>query len=119
MQIENLLHLKMSMQKAFCADTAYCNMEGATPSAGHCAIVAEIVREMFGGDVVSCNINGMPHRYNFINGLYVDLTGDQFGLPSVCLSASPIYDGVRHRKVKNAPSRKLKDRIQRFCARMS
>lgn len=116
--IDDLFALRKSFEKAFHQDTAYKQQAGKTPSHGHCAIVAELVRQRLGGKIFACNVDGQPHRYNHIEGLWVDLTADQFGLPQVCISSTPIYEGCRHREVKSGMSKDLILRIERFSVRM-
>jgi hypothetical protein len=116
--IEELNEIRDSFEKAFDKSTSYKNMVGNTPSFGHCAIVAQILKERFGGEIFSCNVLGNPHRYNFFNGNYVDLTSDQFGMGRVSISKTPLYEGCRHRLVKCGISKELNNRIQMFRAKI-
>jgi hypothetical protein len=50
-------------------------------SAGHCRVVAILVQDYFGGDIMHTHVRGMPkwdHFYNLVKGKKVDLTYDQF-----------------------------------------
>lgn len=70
------------------------------PSAGHCAVVAVLVRNIFGGDMVSTKIDGKSHWYNRLpDGMYIDLTGDQFGRPDIqAAKYAPLYPDTVFRK---------------------
>jgi hypothetical protein len=52
-------------------------------SDGHCAVVAILVNQRFGGEFMSASVDGVSHWFNRFrcNGTWidVDLTGDQFG----------------------------------------
>jgi hypothetical protein len=70
------------------------------PSAGHCAVVAVIINDLFGGKFVSCKVDGVSHWFNRIGAFDVDITGDQFGRPIVQVGPmGKLYEGTRIRKV--------------------
>lgn len=50
------------------------------PAKGQCAIIALLVQEIFGGDIVKCDVVGDKdsHFFNHINGQEVDMTISQF-----------------------------------------
>lgn len=86
------------------------------PSTGHCAAVAWIVNQRFGGEFVSTKLQGQSHWFNrvkvcyyeYVNGRIgeykcaerdVDLTGDQFGFPVVNIGMpGQLYTDSRVRK---------------------
>lgn len=67
----------------FAANTSYDPSEYKSGSKGHCAVCAVIVNYIWGGDVVSATIKGESHWFNKIGNMYCDITGDQFGYPSI------------------------------------
>jgi hypothetical protein len=83
------LELRSQLDPAFAEDTRATGTQPTTPSAGHCAVVALIVREHLGGELVSTHIDGQSHWYNRLTvgdrSVELDLTGDQFGLPKIQL----------------------------------
>jgi hypothetical protein len=106
--------LRWKLDRAFRPDTAAAGSHGPTASAGHCAAVAYIVREMFRGAYVSASVDGQSHWFNRIetgDGVFdVDLTGDQFGRNAVQVAPSgTLYDGTRER----APSELRSETIAR------
>lgn len=90
--------LRETLEKLFAPETASPGTVSEIPSAGHCAVVALLIRSLFEGELVSAKVNEVSHWYNQIReGLYVDLTGDQFGFAKVQISDQPIYPGTRKR----------------------
>ena len=45
---------------------------------GHCAIVALIINDYFGGNICKIKVNNISHYFNLIDGEIVDLTSGQF-----------------------------------------
>lgn len=45
---------------------------------GHCAIVALLINDYFGGNICKIKINGISHYFNIINDKIIDFTSDQF-----------------------------------------
>jgi len=82
-----LAKLRRRLERHFLPDTAYPGTKSPIPSAGHCAIVSAITQLKLGGGLASATVNGESHWFNRLSDgsqLWdVDLTGDQFGLPSV------------------------------------
>ncbi|MBJ2160265.1 YunG family protein [Variovorax sp. IB41] len=110
--VQGLTLLRDALAVVFRPDTAVPGSGGETPSAGHCAAVAVIVRAEFGGDFVSANVHGQSHWFNriyFESQLFdVDLTGDQFGFPSVRFGPSgSIFAEVRTRGERQLSSETL------------
>lgn len=99
------LHLetiRAGLNAVFSDDTALAGSARSTPSAGHCAAVADIIFRQFGGELMSAKVNGESHWFNRIqlDGEIadVDLTGDQFGRSSVQVGpAGGLYLGTRVR----------------------
>jgi len=65
--------------------------------------VAAVLNEQIGGEFVSASVQGVSHWFNRINfkGVFldVDLTGDQFGLKPVQVSAAGgLYPDTRVRR---------------------
>jgi len=95
--------LRDQVEKAFSRDTASSVSMGSGPSAGQCAATAAIVFNKFGGSLVSTNIKNESHWFNRIqvgDTLFdVDITGDQFGLPTIQISkAGTLYEHTRIRE---------------------
>lgn len=95
--------LRGKLALSFDKDTAIPGTTGDTPSSGHCAVVAIIVNEEFGGQLFSAMVSGVSHWYNrvTVNGttFFVDLTGDQFGLEIVQASIEDLYPNSRERQI--------------------
>src|SRR3954453_12861464 len=51
------------------------------PARGQCSVTALVVRDMFGGDILTTDIDGVWHFYSCINGRRWDLTISQFDKP--------------------------------------
>lgn len=87
--MESLLaNLRNRLELAFQPDTAAQGFgTGRSSSTGHCAVVAAILQQMAAGDLVSATVEGQSHWFNRLSvggrQFDVDLTGDQFGLPSI------------------------------------
>lgn len=80
---------------AFAPDTALPGSKAFPPSAGHCAVVAYIVRKRLGGDLVSAIVDGQSHWFNRINEIDCDITADQFGMSAVRVApAGDLYPGT-------------------------
>jgi hypothetical protein len=100
--IQTLASLKKRLEGAFQPDTAARGFHGATASTGHCATVAVIIHEILGGEMVSAFVEGHSHWLNRLKSggrcLDVDLTGDQFGRPSLQIAdAGTLYPDARVR----------------------
>lgn len=82
-----LADLRRHVERYFQPDTAYPGTKSSIPSAGHCAIVSAIALLKLGGALASATVKGESHWFNRLSDgsqfWDVDLTGDQFGLPSV------------------------------------
>ena len=93
-----LVDIKKLLSAHFAEDTAYPGTVYTTLTAGHCAAVAAIVYDQFGGEFVSARHEGRSHWFNRIEDFDVDLTGDQYGLEPVRVGATgSLYSGTRVR----------------------
>ena len=50
---------------------------------GHCAIVALIINDYFGGYICKIKVNSISHYFNLIDGEIVDLTSEQFKINDI------------------------------------
>jgi uracil-DNA glycosylase superfamily protein len=50
---------------------------------GHCAIVALLINDYFGGNICKIKINGISHYFNIINDKIIDFTSDQFKVDKI------------------------------------
>ena len=50
---------------------------------GHCAIVALLINDYFGGDICKIKVNGISHYFNIINDKIIDFTSDQFKVDKI------------------------------------
>lgn len=97
-----LAALRARLERAFRPDSAAPGTDWTLPSAGHCAAVAAIVHELYGGEFLSAFVQGQSH---WLNRIYigthprdVDLTGDQFSFPAIQISEPyRLYAGLRIR----------------------
>lgn len=111
-EIISLTELRNRLEHSFRPDTASQGFLGTTPSTGHCAAVAAIVYELFGGEMISAPVEGQSHWINRlqVNGRTVDadLTGDQFGrLPIQIGPPGELYAGLRVRSPAELTSETL------------
>ena len=101
----DLEDLRSVLETAFSSDTAQFGTTTAErPSAGHCAAVSVIVRDRFGGEMLSTPIAGQSHWFNRLRLgaelVDVDLTGDQFGFAAVrAVPAGELHENLKHRTV--------------------
>ena len=76
-------NLSTSLLSIYSKDTCYHGdaekWSTQNPTTGHCAIVALIVQECFGGEVCKTTVNRSSHYFNILpNGEILDLTAEQF-----------------------------------------
>ena len=50
---------------------------------GHCAVVALLINDYFGGNICKIKINGISHYFNIINDKIIDFTSDQFKVDKI------------------------------------
>lgn len=90
--LEGVTQLRVSLEGAFSPDTAAPGFAGSPPSRGHCAAVALIVHDLYGGELLRTWVKGEEHWLNRVQvaaaSYDVDLTGDQFGFPTVQIKTS-------------------------------
>lgn len=96
--------LRSRLEPAFSPETAIPGLvnEKSPPSRGQCAAVAVVAHEVLGGEFVSAIVNGESHWFNRVRSddraVDIDLTGDQFGFPSIQIKdAGALYPGTRVR----------------------
>lgn len=82
--IETPYDLYNKLLKIWCADTCAPRMRNQwrpdNPTCGQCSITAFLAQDIFGGDVYAMTTdNGGVHCYNVVDGVYFDLTSEQFG----------------------------------------
>jgi hypothetical protein len=97
----DVYELRKWLEKHFQADTASPNCQYISGSMGHCAAVAWIVRELYGGDFVSADVDRQSHWFNRDEDSEedIDLTGDQFGKEPVRFDdAGNLWEGTRLRQ---------------------
>lgn len=111
--ISRLVRLREMLDGAWAADTASPGTQWRDylPSEGHCAVVALIIYQKFGGELLSTRVDGSSHWYNRIRDesgawMEVDLTADQFDGPSFQFSRTPpcqpLYAQYRVRPLSDA-----------------
>jgi hypothetical protein len=132
-QMALLVQLRRSLSAHFATDTAYPGTQSPVPSAGHCAVVAAIVALTIGGQLARTTLHGLSHWMNRVrhdNQLWdIDLTGDQFGLPTIQVAhAGKLYpDGMvqdiaslnvetLQRALKLAERANMRDTVPRLIA---
>lgn len=81
----SLKKLESAIRKSWGRDTCHFKFlwddKTQPESAGHCRVVALIVQDYFGGDILLTHVRRCPkwtHFFNRIDGRFVDLTKDQF-----------------------------------------
>lgn len=94
--------LREQLESFFTPETAVGGEKGNVASSGHCAAVAFIVFNKFGGSLVSAMVEGNSHWFNRIRvgtkSIDLDITGDQFGRPSIQIGPEDsLYKGARVR----------------------
>lgn len=75
-----LAQLHLELQRRWCADTSFWPDEWTPdrPSHGQCAVTALLVHDRFGGELLRTVNQGVPHYWNQLSSVEVDLTRDQF-----------------------------------------
>ncbi|QBF31668.1 hypothetical protein [Thalassococcus sp. S3] len=61
------------------------------PASGQCNVTAAVVNDLFGGDILRTDLDGVWHYYNRIDGQAVDLTDSQFTAPGARFTAPERY----------------------------
>ena len=77
----------------------------------HCGCVAYALQQMLGGDIMQGKVNGVPHMWNSIGMVEVDLCSEQFGITPITF----FQQGgriVKPRKTINKRFQLFWDRVQ-------
>ena len=80
--IPNIYDVRDILKKCWKEDTAYpesLNNGKKCPSRGQCYVTAILIRELFGGKILTAMIREERHYWNKINEVEVDFTSDQYG----------------------------------------
>ena len=112
--IKTLNDLYKVLRESWCKETAYpsCQKEWnkEDPSYGQCAITAMLVNNMFGGSIHRIRVaGGGTHYFNKINGVFVDLTSEQFELYNIPVDYENNEEIDRQYCGKNADTKKRYD----------
>lgn len=99
---QTLAEIRARLEPSFSSEFAKGGVSGRASSAGHCAVVSLIIRDLLGGELVSSVVNGESHWFNRLitadGAIDVDITADQFGLDSVRIAAAgKLYSATRVR----------------------
>lgn len=86
-----LKSLRDAMDIVFSCDTAFGDCNNNSMASGHCMLASLIIQDMYGGEIKAGTINGIPHYWNSVCGLEVDLTGDQFKKPTIQIKKGNLY----------------------------
>lgn len=70
-----------SLRGGWSAATVSSGFDPARPAKNQCSVTALAVQTVFGGDIVKTPTVGGTHFYNRIDGIYWDLTVEQFDAP--------------------------------------
>lgn len=115
--------VREAAEGAFALDTAAPGTPN-TPnlSAGHCTMVAMLVRERLGGEFVSASLSGLSHWFNRLKvgeeWIDVDLTGDQFGRGRIQYApAGTLYENTRARSAADINA-ETRARYAQFSSRV-
>ncbi len=75
----NRASLFAAIRRAWSADTSIDPEWSATcPARGQCAVTALIIQDYLGGQLFRAEVEGISHYWNWVRGVEVDLTRDQF-----------------------------------------
>ena len=88
-----LTPLREALDEVFACDTAFGDCHPDRPSAGHCFLASMMVQDMIGGQIVAGQVKKIPHYWVRVNGIDVDITGDQFYFPAVQAKKGHLYKG--------------------------
>jgi hypothetical protein len=88
-----LAPLRLAMSEVFDCSTAFGDCHPEHPSSGHCMLSAMVVQDLYGGCIRGGTVSKIPHYWNDIGGVQVDLTADQFGDTPIRVSKGTLYPG--------------------------
>lgn len=83
--------IRKAMDKIFSCNTAFGTCNNNSMASGHCMLSALIIQDMYGGKIISGAVDGIPHYWNRLCHLDVDLTGDQFRKPKIQIKKDHLY----------------------------
>jgi len=83
--------IRKAMDEIFSCNTAFGTCNNNSMSSGHCMLSALIIQDRYGGKIISGSVDGIPHYWNRLCHLDVDLTGDQFRKPKVQIRKDNLY----------------------------
>lgn len=115
--------IRGTLETTFHEDTRYPGTVPNVPSAGHCALVAGLLAQLYPYifDVVSTTVQGQSHWFNrcTIDGIVydVDLTGDQFGGPTVLVRHAGLAYGDARCRSQEEWSIETWSRFEQFYRR--
>lgn len=74
--------MKELLFKIYSKDTCYSKCrdiwDNTNPTLGHCAVVALLVNDYFGGEIYKIKVDGISHYFNYVDSNIIDLTAEQF-----------------------------------------
>ena len=88
---KELQTIREAMDNVFACDTAFGDCNNNSMASGHCMLSALILQDLYGGQIKSGKIDGVPHYWNRLCHVDVDLTGDQFGKPAIQIKKGSLY----------------------------
>jgi hypothetical protein len=107
-----LLEYRKVFDQVFSKYTAFPGTVSDIPSAGHCVVAAFYLQNKLGGDIFSCNEQGISHWFNRIGDWFVDLTGDQFGYPPIRIWYTKDLSKYRIRRLEDLqPEAKFRTKL--------
>ena len=80
-RFDDPIALYQALRKGWSAATVAGGFDPARPAKNQCSVTALAVQTVFGGDIVKTPTVGGTHFYNRIDGVYWDLTVEQFDAP--------------------------------------
>ena len=107
-----------ALLECWCRETAYPSSQADyeyenDPTYGQCAVTATLVHDAFGGTIHKIRVSGGgTHYFNKINGMYIDLTRDQFDLYNIPVEYEPNQEIPREYCNKNADTAKRFDLLK-------
>ena len=79
--IPNLHEVREVLKKCWKKDTAHpASLEDgrSCPSRGQCYVTAILIRDLFGGEIMTGMVGEERHYWNRINDIEIDFTSDQY-----------------------------------------
>jgi len=110
--------IRAKLEKGWSAKTRDPNWpKSSSRSAGQCAVTAVLLKELWGGTLVWTDIGGEEHWFNEIiindRKCEIDLTGDQFGYPSIQIGKkNGLYGVATFSVTKSMVSEELLARVE-------